>query len=140
MAVQKKAWEQVGKSFEEIGAQLRRQIDEANETADGDRAAFDKAVHALLSALDDSVKAASKIARDPVLRKDLADFAASVRTAVQTTFEGVRGRVSPTKESPHREPVLAAPRKRASTKATAHRSTTKKVAHTATSNRHGAAK
>jgi len=90
MTVQTKSWEQVGKKFEAVGTQLRRRIDEANESAEADRAAFEKVMHTLLTSLDDSIEAASLIVRDPVLRKDLTDLAAAVRAAMQATIEEAR--------------------------------------------------
>jgi len=137
MTVQNKSWEQVGKSLEMIGTQLRRQIDHTRTVTDGDRAAFDKAVHALLSALDDSIQAASRLARDPVLREDLTEFGSSVRDAVVATFEGARDHVSTTvertKEHLHAKEVppaapKASTRKREPSKATVHRAPAAKAA------------
>ena len=96
MTVQSNSWEQVGKKLEAIGTDLRRQFDEANEHAGADRATFENAIHALHSAIQDSLAAASNVAHDPALRKDLADLAVSVREAVQATVEGVRGQLSGT--------------------------------------------
>ena len=125
MTVQNKSWEQVVKSLELIGTQLRRQIDHTSTATDDDRAAFDKAVHALLSALDDSVQAASRLARDPVLREDLTEFGSSLRDAVVVTFEGAREHVSTTvertKEHLHPKETPAAAPKHVPSKATAHR-------------------
>ncbi len=90
MTVQTTSWEQVGKKFEAVGTQLRRRIDEANESAAADRAAFEKVVHTLLTSLDDSIEAASRVVRDPVLRTELTELAAAVRAAMQATIEEAR--------------------------------------------------
>ena len=132
MTVQNKSWEQVGKNLEAIGTQLRRQVEHASTVADGDRAAFDKAVHALLTALDDSVQAASRLARDPVLREDLTEFGSSVRNAVVATFEGARDHVSTTVERTtkhlHAKEAPPAASKGAPSRATAHRAPAVKAA------------
>lgn len=120
MTVQDKPWERVAKDFEAIGDRLRQQIKVA-APADGDRAAFDKAVHALFSALDGSVQAASRIVRDAQLRKDVTELATAMRVAVQETFGGARGKVTTTVKRSHREAAAPDPHKRAGTKATAHR-------------------
>jgi hypothetical protein len=99
MTVQSKSWEQVGKKFEAIGTQLRRRFDEASEDAGADRAAFEKALQALLSSIEDTFEAAGKAARDPVLRKELTELAASVREALLATFEGVREQLAATRRS-----------------------------------------
>jgi hypothetical protein len=144
MTVQSNSWEQVGKKLEAIGADVRRQFDEANEDAVADREAFEKAVHALHSAIQDGLAAASKVARDPALRKDLADLAVSVREAVQATFEGVRGQltaatagkrpkvlktidrpVSKAKKGPARKSTASSP---SAPKAGPHRTTSRKKA------------
>jgi hypothetical protein len=111
MSAQKKSWDQVGKKFEVVGAQLRHLIDEANEGVVADRAAFEKAVHALFSALDDSLEATSRIVRDPVLRKDLTELAAAVREAVKTTVEGARGQLSAARPAIHPKALKTVARK-----------------------------
>jgi len=128
MTVQNASWDQVAKNFEAIGARLRRQVDEVNTASDSDRAAVDKAVHALLSALDDTFQAASRIARDPQLHEDVKDLATSVRDAVRASFGEVRDQVVPTTvKRSHHEPGSVS-RKRTTTKATAHRAPAVKVA------------
>jgi hypothetical protein len=94
MSAHRKSWDEVGKKFEAVGAQFRRLIDEANEDVVADRAAFEKAIHALFSALDDSLEATSRIVRDPVLRNDLTELAGAVRDAVKATVEGAREQLS----------------------------------------------
>lgn len=94
MAVQSKSWEQVGEKFESIGTHLRRRFDEASEDAAADRAAFEKALRALLSAVEDTLAAAGKTARDPALRKDLAELAVSVREALLATIAKAGEQVS----------------------------------------------
>lgn len=125
MTVQNVSWEQVAKNFEAIGARLRKQVNEVNAAGDSDRAAVEKAVHALLSALDDTFLAASRIARDPELHKDVKDLATSVRDAVHASFGGVGDQVATTVKRSHHEP---ASRKRTTTRATAHRAPAGKVA------------
>ena len=117
MTVQNKPWERVAKDFDAIGDRLRQQVKE-NVATESDRAAFDKAVHALLSALDDSLQAASRIARDAQLRADLKEFATSMRAAVQETFGEARDKVTTTVKRSHHEPEA---HKRTGTKATAHK-------------------
>lgn len=135
MTVQTKSWEQVGKKFEEVGTQLRRRIDVANESAAADRVAFEKVVHASLTALDDSVEAASRIVRDPALRKDLAELAVAVRAAMHATLEGAREHVrAATNVKPAKQLKAAGrkavARKHATTKPTAKKPTATKRAAT----------
>jgi hypothetical protein len=121
MTVQTKSWEQVGKKFEAIGKDLRRQLDETTEDAAADREAFEKALHALHAAIQDSLAAAGKVARNPVLRKDFADLATSVREAVQTTVDGVRGHLSPAKLAKRPKALKSVDRRKAGAKEAAVR-------------------
>ena len=56
MTVQNVSWQQVAKNFDAIGARLRKEVDEVTAAGDSDRAAVEKAVHAVLTALDDSLQ------------------------------------------------------------------------------------
>lgn len=116
MTVQSNSWEQVGKKFEAIGKDLRRQLDEATEDAVADREAFEKALRALQAAVQDTLSAAGKVARNPVLREDFAELATSVRDAVQTTFDGIRGHLSPAKLTQRPKALRAIGRPKAATK------------------------
>ncbi|HZC52999.1 MAG TPA: hypothetical protein VE441_10925 [Mycobacterium sp.] len=127
MTGQTKPWEQVGKRFEAVGAQLRRRIEEANEDAVADRAAFEKAVHALFRTLDDSIEAASRIVRDPVLHKQLSELAESMRTAVNASFEGAREHLSAARKRERPKPLKPRVPKSAAHKPTASRTTERKV-------------
>jgi len=121
MTVQNVSWEQVAKKFDAIGARLRKQVDAVNAAGDSDRAAVEKAVHAVLTALDDSLQVASRMARDPQLHKEVKDLAVSVRDAAQASFGEVRDHVATTVKRSHHAPASSATRKRTTTKATAHR-------------------
>lgn len=87
MAVQHKAWEQVGKRFDSLSSHLRSRFDEVGADAAADRAAFEESLRTLMSALEETLSAAGNVVRDPVLRHDLAELAASLRGAIVTTFE-----------------------------------------------------
>jgi len=149
MVVQSKAWEQVGKSFESLGAHLRSRLDEVGEDAAAERAAVEQSLHALVSALEEAAGATGKVVRDPVLRQDLNDLAASVRSALIVTFERAGGQVRerlaaqvrrgqsalPGNRATKREiaarkatPSKAAPRKAAPRKATPRKATPSKAA------------
>ena len=121
MTVQNVSWQQVAKNFDAIGARLRKEVDEVTAAGDSDRAAVEKAVHSLLTALDDTLQVASRIARDPQLHKDVKALAVSVRDAAQASFGEVRGHVTTTVKRSHHAPASSAARKRTATKATAHR-------------------
>lgn len=133
MSAHKKSWDQVGKKFEAVGAQLRRLIDEANDDVVADRAAFEKVVHALFSALDDTLEATSRIVRDPMLRKDLTDLAGAMREAIKATVGEAREQISAAtpvrgpkalKKAVHKAPAQAIP----ATTRPAHRSASRNVA------------
>jgi hypothetical protein len=87
MAVQTKAWEQVGEKFEVLGTHLRSHFDEVSAEATAERAAFEKSIRGLLASLEDGFGAAGKAVREPVLRQDVTDVAVSVREALLATFE-----------------------------------------------------
>jgi hypothetical protein len=129
MSVQTKSWDQVGKKLEALSTHVRRRFDEASEGAADDRAAFEKAVHVLFVALDETVETASRIVRDPILHKDLGALTVALREAIQTTLESVGER------RPGKSPraVATAPAKAGkdpSTKPVTHRTTTKVKATT----------
>lgn len=124
MAIQTKEWEQVGAKFDKLGTHLRSRVEKVGEEASADRAAFEQSARALLSALEDTLGAAGKVVRDPVLRKDLTALATSLRKALVATFENageqVRGRlatpvrrVSGDGKRAHTSAKAAAPRKAA---------------------------
>lgn len=87
MAVQSKAWEQVGTTFDSLTAHLRRRFDEVGADAAADREAFEKSLRALLTSLEETLSSAGSLVRDPVLRRDLTKLAKSVRKALVETFE-----------------------------------------------------
>lgn len=87
MAVQSKAWEQVGEKFETLGEHLRGHFDDVGAEASAERAAFEKSVRGLLTALEDGFNVAGKAVRDPTLREDVTKVATSVREALLATFE-----------------------------------------------------
>lgn len=87
MAVQSKAWNQVGEKFETLGEHLRGHFDAVGVDASAERAAFEKSVRGLLTALEDGFSVAGKAVRDPVLREDVTSVATSVREALLATFE-----------------------------------------------------
>lgn len=130
MAIQTKAWEQVGAKFESLGTHLRSRFDEVGADASADRAAFEESVRRLLSALEETLGAAGKVVRDPVVRKDLTALAASLRKALMATFESAGEQV--------RERIPAQVRRvrgsgdgksaHATTKATAHKAAPRKAA------------
>jgi hypothetical protein len=129
MPAHTKSWDQVGQQFEAVGAQLRKLADEANDDFHADRAAFEKAVRALFTALDDSLDATRKIVRDPVLRKDLGALADAVRKAVKATLVDARHQVAKKARLPkvakpvsHKPPARStAARRPAEPKAAPHR-------------------
>lgn len=98
MAVQTQAWEQVGEKFENLGDHLRGHFDEVSADASAERAAFEKSIRGLLTALEDGFAVAGKAVRDPMLREDVTSVATAVREALLATFEGageqVRERLS----------------------------------------------
>ncbi len=85
-AVQATPWEQVSEKFDELTAHLRDRFDEVGADATADREAFEKSLRALASALEDTLTSAGRVVRDPVLRKDLAALAATLREALLSTF------------------------------------------------------
>lgn len=88
MAVQSKAWEQVAERCNSLGAHLRQNFDELSADATAERAALEKSLRAMLSALEDGLGATGKVVRDAKLREDITELAASVREALLATFEG----------------------------------------------------
>jgi hypothetical protein len=87
MAVQTQAWEQVGEKFETLGEHLRGHFDDVSAEASAERAAFEKSVRGLLTAIEDGFSVAGKAVRDPVLREDVMRVATAVREAMLATFE-----------------------------------------------------
>lgn len=87
MAIQSDAWEQVGENFEALGQHMRSHFDEVAAEAAAERAAFEKSVRGLLTALEDGFGAAGKAIRDPMLRDDVTNVATAVREALLSTFE-----------------------------------------------------
>jgi hypothetical protein len=130
MTVDTKTWKQVGKKFEAIGTQLRRLIQEANKDAVADRVAFEKALRAMLSALEDSVEAAAKVVRDPVLHREFTELAESVREAVEVTFEAARERLPIPPNGVRPKALKSGVRKPAVRKPAVRKAATKKAAAT----------
>lgn len=87
---QSKSWEQVGKKFDSLGTQLRARLEEASKDAAADRVALEKAFKSLLSALEDTINAATKVVTDPAVRKEFTELAASMRTALLDALETFR--------------------------------------------------
>lgn len=113
MAVQSKAWEQVGEKFETLGEHLRGHFDDVGAEASSERAAFEKSVRGLLTALEDGFNVAGKAVRDPTLREDVTKVATSVREALLATFETageqVRERLGRSEPAPKRAAVTSKP-------------------------------
>lgn len=116
MTVQSKSWEMVGKKFESIGTHLRGRFDEVSKDAAADRAALEKALQALLSAIEDTLATAGKAATDPVLRTELTALAASMREALLATFDAKREQLS---AAAHGRPAVTEANRPPATKATA---------------------
>ena len=110
MPVQSKAWEQVGEKFETLGDHLRGHFDEVGAEASAERAAFEKSVRGLLSALEDGFNVAGKAVRDPALRDDVSSVATSVREALLATFETAGEQVRDRLSRPR--PAVGQPTKR----------------------------
>jgi len=87
MTARSKTWEQVGEKFESLGEHLRGHFDEVGVEASSERAAFEKSVRGLMTALEDGFGAAGKAVRDPILRQDVTSVATSVREALLASFE-----------------------------------------------------
>ena len=101
-----KAWNEVSKSFNSLGKDLRRHFDGAADDLDAERAAIEKSIQLLASTLEDGFGALGKIVRDPALRKNVAEAAASVREALLATFDSASDQVL------NRAPTSAAARVR----------------------------
>lgn len=99
MTAQPKSWEQVGAKFEVIGTRLRDRLDQVSADAAADRAALERAIQALVAAVEDTITAAGKVVADAELRQDITAFAASVREAllgtVERAGESIRVQASP---------------------------------------------
>lgn len=121
MAAKSKSWEQVGERFESLGTHLRGHFDEVSADASTERAAFERSVRGLLSALEDGFTAARKVVRDPTLRQDVTDVAVSVREALLATFEGAGEQVRERLARPARRARPAAKRAPAARKTTTGR-------------------
>ena len=102
MAAKSQTWEQVGKKFEVLGEDLRAHFDELRADTATERAAFEKSVRGLLSALEDGFGAAGKALRDPALREDVTSVATSVRDALVATFETAEGEMHERLSRPRR--------------------------------------
>jgi hypothetical protein len=135
MATPAEAWQQVGEQFDTLGTHLRTHFDEVTTQATAERAAFEKALRALLGALEKGFGTAGKAVRDPALREDINEVATSIREALlaifETTGDQVREHVSaPIRTSKtkvagaikHAPAGTAVTKKKAATrKATAHK-------------------
>ena len=87
---QVKSWQEVGKKFDTLGTHLRARLDEAGKGATADRAALEKTFKALLTAVEDSLDAASKVVTDPSLRREFTELATSMRDALLDALETFR--------------------------------------------------
>jgi hypothetical protein len=124
VATPAKAWRQVGEQFDTLGTQLRKHFDEVSAEATTERAAFEKALRALLSALEDGFGTAGKAVRDPALRENLNELSASLREALLSIFEAAGDQVRERISAPIRASKTAhqattrkpSPRKTSSTK------------------------
>lgn len=146
MATQVKAWQQVGEQFDTLGTHLRAHFDEVSTQATAERAAFEKALRALLGALEKGFGTAGKAVRDPALREDINELATSIREALlaifETTGDQVRDRVSaPIRSSKtkvagaiqHAPARTAITKKAAPRKATGHKSSSRTTSATKSS-------
>ena len=118
MAIQSDAWEQVGENFEMLGQHMRAHFDELTAETANERAAFEKSVRGLLTALEEGFGVARKAVRDPMLRDDVTSVAASVREALLATFETAGGQVRERLSAPRRVARPAAKRAPAARPAT----------------------
>jgi hypothetical protein len=106
MTMPSKAWDQVNERLVALGTQVRTSADKMTKGTAIDRAAFEKSVRDMFSAIEDGFGLAGKAIRDPKIRKDLANVADSVRQALLATMESageqVRERLpyAPGKRSP----------------------------------------
>lgn len=87
MVVQAREWDQVGKRFTVLGEHLRSHFDDVGADAASEREALERSVRGLMSALEDTISSTGRAVRDPMLRQELAELAASVRSAFLTTLE-----------------------------------------------------
>lgn len=135
MTTPAKAWRQVGDQFEMVGIRVRKHLDEISTEAHAERAAFEKALRALLSALEKGFGTAGKAVGDPAIREDLNDLAGAVREALLASFETAGDQVrehlpTPTSKSTgaiKHAPVRKAGAKKAATrKAAARKATVRK--------------
>jgi hypothetical protein len=138
MTMPSKAWDQVNERLVALGTQVRTSADKMTKGTAIDRAAFEKSVRDMFSAIEDGFGLAGKAIRDPKIRKDLSNVADSVRQALLATMESaggqVRGRLphAPGKRSPKSTGRKAAAPKTATGKAApVKKATTAKKASTA---------
>jgi hypothetical protein len=125
-----KAWRQVGDQFETLGTRVRKHLDEVSTEAHAERVAFEKALRALISALEKGFGTAGQAVRDPAIREDIYDLAGSVREALLASFETAGDQVREHVPTPIAKPrrggsaITHAPTRKAATKKTAARKAT----------------
>ena len=128
MPIQSDAWEQVGEKFEALGEHLRAHFDDVATDAAAERAAFEKTVRGMLTALEEGFGAARKAVRDPMLREDVTTVATSVREALLSTFETAGGQVRERLARPRHAARPAAKRAPAARKTATRKTAAKKPA------------
>ncbi|WAX57653.1 hypothetical protein M6B22_02525 [Jatrophihabitans cynanchi] len=80
-------WDQVSANLDRLGTDVRNRFEQAGADVTAERAAVEAAVQSLIAAIEDAFGTAGDVVRDPVLRKDLAAVAASMRHALVGTLE-----------------------------------------------------
>lgn len=124
-----KAWESVTESFEVLGEHLRGHFEQVSGEASTERAAFEKTVRGLLTALEDGFGAAGKALRDPALRHDVANVAGAVRTALLDSVEAAGSQARERLSVPvSRDGGAAAKRATTARKPVARKAATRKTA------------
>lgn len=82
------AWQDVAERFETFGKHVRRHFASGSAASDADRLQLEKSAKALVSAVEDTLAAATGVIKDTKVRDDLAKLADAIRSALVTSLDG----------------------------------------------------